>query len=128
MKLCSKILELTGGEGPSLICESTGVPSIIEEACRVARAGGRIILYGLPSEGADIQFPVKTMIMKQLEVYGTLGSLLSWEHLIKLVDGGRINLKDMVTHTRPLDRIEEAFALVEDKTQDPIKVVLYPWA
>lgn len=124
----ARILALTNGEGAGLVCEATGVGTIIEEACEVAKSGGRVILYGLPAEGAEIAFPVKTMIMKQLEVYGALGNPLSWEPLLKLVADGRINLKDMVTHTYSLDRITDAFALLEDKKEDPIKVVIYPWA
>ncbi len=124
----TRIMELTGGEGAGLVCEATGVSGIMEEACHVAKSGGRVILYGLPSEGAQITFPVKEIIMKQLEVYGALGNPLSWEPLLKLVADGRINVKDMVTHTFPLDQIQDAFTLLEDKKEDPIKVVIYPWA
>lgn len=124
----AKIRELTDGEGPGLICEATGAPEIIEESCEVARNGGKIILYGLPFEKAQIHFPVKTIIMKQLDVHGALGNPLSWEPLLNLIASGRINLKDMVTHTYSLDRIADAFALLEDKKEDPIKAIVYPWA
>lgn len=122
-----RLRDLTGGRGPGLICEATGAPELIEEACLTVRSGGRVILYGLPPETANIPFPVKTIIMKQLEVYGTVGEPLVWEPLLRLVAAGRINLKDMVTHTFSLDRIEEAFALLENKEEDPIKAVVYPW-
>lgn len=124
----TRLRELTGGEGPGLVCEATGAPSIIEEVCQVVKGGGRIILYGLPSEGAAISYPVKQIIMKQLEVYGAMENPLCWAPLLQLVASGRINVKDMVTHTFPLDRIEDAFALLENKKEDPIKAVVYPWA
>ena len=126
--VADRIRELNNGEAPGLICEATGVPSIIEEACEIVQNSGRIILYGLPSEEDQISYPVKTIIMKQLEVYGAMENPQSWAPLLKLVAAGRINLKDMVTHTFPLDRITEAFAMLEDKKEDPIKIVVYPWA
>lgn len=122
-----RLLQLTDGAGADLICETTGAPGIIEETADLAANGGRIILYGLPEESAEIRYPVKTVIMKQLGVHGVENNPFVWEPLVRMVAAGRINLKDMVTHTFPLDRISEAFALLEDKTGDPIKIVVYPW-
>ncbi len=122
-----RILELTDGNGAGLVCEATGAAGIIEEAVSVAASGGRVLLYGLPSESASMQFPVKTIIMKQLEVHGVENNPYAWEPLLQLVAGKRVNLKDMVTHTFPLDRIEEAFAVLQNKTGNPIKIVVYPW-
>lgn len=123
-----RIREITGGEGPGLICEATGAPGIMESVFDTAGKGGRIIFYGLPSEGAQIRFPASTMIMKQLEVYGAVGNPLVWEPLMTLISNGRINLKDMVTHRYSLERIDEAFALLLDREQDPVKAVVYPWS
>ncbi len=122
-----RILALTDGNGPGLVCDTTGATSIIEEAVNIAANGGRIILYGLPPESASMPFPIKTIVMKQLEVHGVENSPYVWEPLLKLVAGGRVNLKDMVTHTFPLDKIEEGFAVLENKNEDPIKIVVYPW-
>lgn len=122
-----RILELTDGNGAGMVCETTGASQIIEEAVNVAANGGRVILYGLPAESANIQFPVKTIIMKQLEVHGVENNPYVWEPLIKLVAGKRVNLKKMVTHTFPLDQIEDAFKLLQNPNEDPIKIVMYPW-
>ena len=125
--VAEKILKINNGEPPSLICEATGAPSIIEESCEIVQNSGRIILYGLPYEEEIINYPVKSIIMKQIEIYGAMENPLSWEPLLKLVASRKINLKDMVTHTLPLENIEDAFALLEDKKADPIKIVVYPW-
>ena len=100
---------------------------MIEESVDIAANGGRVVLYGLPAETANMQFPVKTIIMKQLEVHGVENNPYVWEPLIKLVENGRVNLKDMVTHTFPLEQIEEAFRVMETQEGDPIKIVVYPW-
>ncbi len=133
--ICSKeenvierISELTKGSGAGLVCDTTGAPKVIEEAVNVAANGGRMILYGLPAETDVLQFPVKTIIMKQLGIYGVENNVHVWEQLVKLVASGKVNLKDMVTHTFSLDKIENAFALLENPNEDPIKIVVYPWA
>lgn len=122
-----RILELTDGNGAGLVCDTTGAVEIIEEAVDVAANGGRVVLYGLPSENSSVQFPIKTIIMKQLEVHGVENNPFVWEPLLKMVSSGRVNLKNMVTHTLPLDRIEDAFKLLKDKKENPIKIVVYPW-
>ena len=122
-----RILELTKGNGPGLVCDTTGATNIIDEAVEIAANGGRVVLYGLPAESASMEFPIKTIIMKQLEVHGVENNPYVWEPLLQLVAGGRVNLKDMVTHTFPLEQIEEGFAVLENKKEDPIKIVVYPW-
>ena len=125
--VAERILELTDGNGPGLVCDTTGATSIIEEAVNIAANGGRVVLYGLPAESASMEFPIKTIVMKQLEVHGVENNPYVWEPLLNLVAGGRVNLKDMVTHTFSLDKIEDAFAVLENKKEDPIKIVVYPW-
>lgn len=122
-----KIFNLTNQNGADTVCDTTGAASIIEETVKVASNGGRVILYGLPEETADIRFPVKTIVMKQLQLHGVENNPHVWEPLMNLVADGRINLDGMVTHTFPLEEIEKAFALLEKTTEDPIKIVVYPW-
>lgn len=122
-----RISELTNGNGPGLVCDTTGATNIIDEAVEIAANGGRVVLYGLPAESASMEFPIKTIIMKQLEVHGVENNPYVWEPLLQLVAGGRVNLKDMVTHTFSLEQIEEGFAVLQNKKEDPIKIVVYPW-
>ncbi len=125
--VAARLSQLTDGKGVDLICETTGAEKIIEETADYIANGGRILLYGLPAENSDISFPVKSIIMKQAQVDGVENNPFVWRPLMKLVSGGRINLKDMVTHTFSLDKIEDAFSLLENKKEDPIKIVVYPW-
>ncbi|MGI5856807.1 MAG: zinc-dependent alcohol dehydrogenase [Candidatus Merdivicinus sp.] len=122
----ARLLEETAGEGPGLVCEAAGAPATILQSIEIAARGGRVILYGIPGDKDRFDFPVSQIITKQLEIYGAVGNPQVWEPLLQLVSAGRINLRDMVTHTFPLERINDAFALISDKTENPIKAVLYP--
>lgn len=123
-----KLAEYTKGRGAELICEATGAPSVIEEAFKLARVGGRIILYGIPEDSARVNLPTSEVIMKQLEVYGAVGNPQVWKPLLNIVASGQMNLDAMVTHEFSLDDIEKAMDLLENKTEDPIKIVINPWA
>jgi threonine dehydrogenase-like Zn-dependent dehydrogenase len=70
---------------------------------------------------------VINIITNQIEVYGTMGNPYVWEPLLQLVSKGRVNLKDMVSGVLPLSRITEAFGMLQDKENKPIKMVVHPW-
>jgi L-iditol 2-dehydrogenase len=122
-----RILEETGGAGADLVCEAAGSEDTIAAAFGTVRRAGRIILYGIPPEDRRIPMPVISIITNQLEVYGTVGNPHVWEPLLQLVSAGRINLKDMVSRVLPLSRINEAFGMLRDRENKPIKIVVHPW-
>ena len=123
----NKILIETNGAGADLVCEAAGSPQTIQLAFETVRRAGRIILYGIPPKDKIISFPTVSVITNQLEVYGTVGNPHVWEPLLQLVSKGCIDLKSMVSLTMPLSRIQEAFTMLKDKTEKPIKIVLHPW-
>lgn len=125
--VAEKLAEYTMGRGPELICEATGAPAVIEETFQLARVGGRIILYGIPSDDARVNLPTSKIIMKQLEVYGAVGNPQVWKPLLNIIAGGRMNLDAMVTHEFALEDIEKAMDFLENKREDPIKIVINPW-
>ena len=48
----------------------------------------------------------------------------TWDRLLKILAQGAIRLADLVTHTLPLERWEEAFELCEKKRG--LKVLISP--
>lgn len=123
----SRLLAETDGAGADLVCEAAGSPQTIGWAFETVRRAGRVILYGIPPKDALVPLPTVSIIMNQLEVYGTVGNPHVWEPLLRLISKGSIDLKSMVTATMPLTRIADAFALLQDKARKPIKIVLHPW-
>ncbi len=121
-----KVLEYTGGKGADLVCEAAGSGATTRSAFDCVKRAGRVMLYGLPTEEQAREFSSLDIIMNQLEVYGVLGNPHVWEPLLALVSAGRINLKDMVDAAMPLNRLEQAFALMQDPVKKPIKIVVHP--
>lgn len=103
------------------------MPEVIADTFDVVRKGGRVILYGLPSDEDRIEMPVTTIIMNQLEVYGAVGNPKVWEPLLEMIASGRISLKEMVTHEFSLNDISKAFSVLDNREGDPIKIVIDPW-
>lgn len=125
--LISRVIEETDGLGVDFSIDAAGAPQTIENAVKTAMSGGHVILYGIPSNGANINFPVTEMILRQITVCGYTGNEFAWDSLIALVAESKINLRDMVSYKFPLSEFENALNLMENKPQDLIKIVLHPW-
>ncbi len=46
------------------------------------------------------------------------------EETLRLIAEGKLNTEPLITHTYPLDRIEEAYTLFENKMDGVIKVAI----
>ena len=119
-----RVMELTDGKGCDYVMDAAGsVDSILLcfDACKV---GGDVLYYGIPDAKAEIPFPYMKMMMKQLRLHGVLEYCAGWDVLVSLVESGRVNIRDMVTHTFSLEGISEAIELYEKKEPGLIKSVL----
>jgi threonine dehydrogenase-like Zn-dependent dehydrogenase len=121
-----KIRAETDGIGVDIVCEAAGAAETIMQSFDIVRKAGRIYLYGLPGNGEAIQFPVMNINLNQLELYGAVGEPRVWKPLLTLISNGRINVKGMVTHCLPLADITRGFEIMENKKENPIKIVLRP--
>jgi L-iditol 2-dehydrogenase len=115
------IRELTGGEGADATLDATGLPQVRLQAVESARVWGRMVFVG---EGGDTTIDVSRLIIhRQLTVYGSwtfsIGGLA--EAAQHVVDRG-IRLKDLITHTFPLDRIDEAYRLFASGTSGKVVI------
>jgi S-(hydroxymethyl)glutathione dehydrogenase/alcohol dehydrogenase len=110
-----RIREVAGGRGVDVAVDTTGAVRLIEEAYEVTAAGGRTILVGVPRAGERIS-------IYSLPLH--FGKVLAGSHggqadpaadiprYLALHRLGRLRLKEMITHRFPLERINEAIALL----------------
>lgn len=124
--IAERVMEETDGVGVTLAIDAVGVQSTVLGAINSVKKGGRVILYGLPDSRKTIPFPVQKLIMDQISVTGVTNNELAWEPLIGLIEKGRINAKDMVTHSFRLDELDKAIALLDEHPDELIKAVIHP--
>jgi Zn-dependent alcohol dehydrogenase len=116
----SRAFAITGGIGVDYVFEAAGHAALIEQAIMAARAGGTICCVGAPAIDEGISLPGVvgfTATEKKL-----LGCLLGSVHaqrdiprLIALWQAGRLDLEGMITDRMPLERTEDALALMRDR-------------
>ena len=118
-------LEHHDGYGFDVVFEMSGSPRAIADAFRIARNGGRVILFGIPSRPVEIDV-AEALIFKNLNVLALNGRKIfeTWYRTRWLLESGVVDLRPLITKELPLEEFEEAFALLS--AGEACKIVVYP--
>ncbi len=129
-----RVMELTRGVGADVVVEVVGVAAAALEGLDMVRAGGRYVDVGNIS-GGSYELPGSKVILNQTQWIGImhynpwiLDAAVNW--LVRVKD--KYPLFDLVSHTFPLTRINEAFETAEwvgkEGGSSATRVVVQPWA
>jgi threonine 3-dehydrogenase len=121
----NSILDSTHGVGVDVVLEMSGAREVYTHILKVVRAGGSILLLGLPSENMSVDFS-DDVVMRGLTIQGITGRVVwdTWDTLRKLITSGRIDLEPIITHRLSLD--DFAYGMEVTGSGNGGKVVLYP--
>ena len=110
-----EVARLTKGRGCDLVIETSGSGIAADQAVRMARKGGTIVMVGYGPSGS-ITLPMSLALDKELR----FETVFRYRHIyplaIQAVADGRVNLKGIVTHTFAFDDVQQAMdASISDK-------------
>ena len=115
-----QIMKLTQGKGVDVIIEASGSPKAIKQALEIIKPGGRIILVGYPL--IEVPILIDKILAKELDILGVHRYANVFPTAIKCVASGKIDVKSLVTHIFPLEKILEGFETHIKKIGNPIKI------
>lgn len=120
----SELRELNDGYGVDVIFEMSGAQRAIRDAFAVVRNGGRVVLFGIPSEPLEID--VAEVIFKNVTVLGLNGRRIfeTWFKTRWMLESGLVDLRPLITHRYGLEQFEQALEKLE--AGEACKIVLYP--
>jgi threonine 3-dehydrogenase len=121
----SWFLEHHEGFGFDVVFEMSGSPRAIADSFLIARNGGRVILFGIPSRPVEIDV-AEALIFKNLNVLALNGRKIfeTWYRTRWLLESGVVDVRPLITKELPLEEYETAFALLA--AGEACKIVLYP--
>jgi threonine dehydrogenase-like Zn-dependent dehydrogenase len=80
-------------------------------AIKVIRKGGKVLLFGVNTK-AHPEVVQSQVIFKEASVLGTWLANATFPKAVKILESGVLNLKELVTHTLPLEKLEEGVELL----------------
>ena len=119
------IREANEGYPVDLILEMSGVAPAITSAFTAARNGGRMTLFGIPSDPVEVDI-AQNMIFKNLTVFAINGRRI-WDTWFKtrwLLESGVVDLPPLITKEVGFEDVDEAFCELE--RGEACKVVFRP--
>ena len=120
----TEVAKITNGKKADLVVEATGAKPMIELAFDMVKKGGKIILYGIPSDEDKVVFPVTKMVVEEISVFGAVGNTKAWYPLVEKIADGSLDLESLVTHEFTLDEINKAFDLYRNHDKTLIKAII----
>jgi threonine 3-dehydrogenase len=117
------IMDATEGLGVDVVLEMSGQPVAIRQGFRVLRNGGRVSMLGIPSREVELDL-ANDIIFKGATVMGISGRCLfdTWYRTRSILTSGQLDIKQVITHTMPFERLNEAMEIM--KSGDCGKIVL----
>jgi L-iditol 2-dehydrogenase len=119
----AEIMRLTGGRGVDVAFEVAGAPETPQQAAAVARPGGKVIVAGIPADDT-MTMNASTVRHKGLTIKLVRRMKHTYPRAIRMVQTGTVDVKSLVTHTFPLERIAEAFKMVAAYDDGVLRAVI----
>ena len=120
-----RVLELTGGEGADSAIEAVGRPELVVSATTLLRAGGIVSVAGVIV--APVELPWALVLMKNLSLRsGLVNPQNHVTRLISLIQAGRIDPTELITHRMPLSEGAAGYELFAEHRDGVLKLVLEP--
>ncbi|MBI4887087.1 MAG: alcohol dehydrogenase catalytic domain-containing protein [Acidobacteria bacterium] len=120
-----KVREATGGRGPDVVIETTGVVQQLAAAVAMVRSGGRILMFGIitAKEGA---LPFYDLYYKELSLINArVAKSEDYPGAIGLVERGLVRLDPLISDVMPLAELKTAIGLLGSDSSGPrMKIVL----
>ena len=120
-----EILRLTQNRGVDVAFEAVGLPSTFEQTLKVVKRGGKAVIFGI-FERDFSAWPLAAAMTREIEIIGSSNNCWDFQRAIDLVSSGRINVKDLITHTFSLSNVSTALSLKLSPDQQAIKIILKP--
>jgi threonine dehydrogenase-like Zn-dependent dehydrogenase len=123
----AEVMALTGGKGVDKVIECVGgdQDETLPEAVRCVKAGGLVTMVG--SFAADrATLPAIDFKFNEKSVIGSQSMPEGYAPIFKLILSGELDLLPLVSHRVGLDRAEHGLALMNEKAEQVMKVVIEP--
>jgi 2-desacetyl-2-hydroxyethyl bacteriochlorophyllide A dehydrogenase len=109
-----------------VVVDATGVPPLMEKTLSYVRSGGKVLLFGVPPQGAKINLDAFTIFSHGLTILSSYTSVRNSIQAVRLLSSGRIDVKPLVSHVLPLKDFQKGIELIQKGTEGTLKVLIDP--
>lgn len=112
--------QLTGGAGFDYVFECVGRSALVRQAYDLTRRGGGVVVVGAGRRDDQVSFSMGELFFDNKRIlptmYGGGDARVEYPRLIRLWRAGRLDIDAMITARMPLERTDDALALLRAGT------------
>ncbi|WP_094607689.1 Alcohol dehydrogenase [Sporomusa silvacetica DSM 10669] len=120
-----EVRKLTDGHGADCVIEAMGIEQTFTTAIEAVKVGGTVSTVGVYSQPFLLQ--MQNYWMKNLTLNWGFVTVEHIPALIKLIQGGKINTKYLITHKAPLNDIVKGYDVFKNRKENCIKWLITPY-
>jgi len=121
----ARVLEITGGIGADVAFECAGVNAVLDTLIDCLRPAG--VLVNVSIWGHPATLDMQKIVLKEIDLRGTIAYVRNHEATIALVRDGKIDLKPFITGRIPLDAlVTEGFDTLINRNDTAVKILVHP--
>ncbi|TCD68705.1 hypothetical protein EIP91_009989 [Steccherinum ochraceum] len=110
--------------GFDVVVEATGVEKVAQESIHYVRRGGTIMIYGVYENKALLHWPPSKIFGDEIRIIGSFSQAYCFPRAVAYLDGGKVNVKGMVTDVFKLDDYQGA--LDKMNSRGALKIAIKP--
>lgn len=120
-----EVTKLTGGKGADVAFECTSVQVVLNTLFDAVKPQGVIVVVSIWGHPATLD--MQKLVLKEVDLRGTIAYVNSHPATIKLVQEGKVNLKPFITGKIGLDHlIDEGFDTLIHHNETAVKILVDP--
>ena len=114
-----------GISGADIIIECVGNTTAVRQAFEATKRGSTILLFSVPKPDTTHPLNLMDVYQKELTVIGSMINPDTHARAAALIASGRIRLDSMITHSFPVEKVQEAIQM--QMSDESIKVMIEPF-
>ncbi|KAI0711384.1 GroES-like protein [Earliella scabrosa] len=110
--------------GFDIVVEATGVEKVAQDSINYVRRGGTILIYGVYNNSALLHWPPSKIFGDEIRIIGSFSQAYCFPRAVAYLDGGKVNVKGMVTDVFKLEDYQAA--LDKMNSRGALKIAIRP--
>ena len=100
----------TANQGVDVVIVSTSSLNALKDAVNFVRKGGTIVMFGVPSKGANVDLDMSEVYSKGITIVNSYAaSDVDTTHALDLISNKQIDVSQLITHKYNLQECQQAF-------------------
>ena len=125
VNVADEVRRLTDGKGADIAFECSSVQVVLDTLMDALRPTGVLVVVSIWGKRAD--FDMHKLVMKEIDLRGTIGYVNSHPATIKLVESGKIDLAPFITGKIGLEGlVDEGFDTLIHRNETAVKILVSP--